>query len=226
MTALRRGLGLVAVAAMLASCSNAGSTVLSETTATYAPLAPLSTTSSLVTTSSTTTTSSSTTEPSVATASPVASVEDVMAFLGEFATDWNENNRRWIAALSDPTESHEGFVVVQEEVGAAQGDLLADLDLWIGTLDPEIRPALDPLVEVYRVRYRHMVDELFPATLGGAYDAFEPALREHESHALPEYSEEAVRSFLGHPAVASALSSEDIDPGEAFDSLMQTIVGS
>ena len=150
---------------------------------------------------------------------------EVCASLGEFSKDWNENNRRWIAALSDPAESYEDFVVVQQEVGVDQGDLLTELDLWVGTLDPELRPALVPLLENYRNRYRHMVDELFPATLGTDNDSFQVALVEHQSHSLPEYSESAVRSFFTHPAVASVLSSDGVDPDAMVDSLMRTLAG-
>jgi hypothetical protein len=153
------------------------------------------------------------------------SVEDLVAYLGEFSKDWNENNLRWVTALSDPTESYEDFLLVQQEVGAGQSALLADLDLWLGTLDPGLRPALEPLVENYRNRYQHMVDELFPATLGTDNDAFQAALQEHESHALPEYHEGAVRSLVDHPAVASALDAEGIDRDEMVDSLTRAVVG-
>ena len=230
MTVLRN-LTVVALATMLACCSAAESTGSSETTATYAPLAPTSTapavttTSAVPTTSPPPTTSSVPVAPSVAAASSAVSVEDLVAYLGEFSKDWNENNLRWITALSDPTESYEDFLQIQEEVGAGQSALLADLDLWLGTLDPGLRPAFEPLVENYRNRYQHIVDELFPATLGTDNDAFQAALQEHEAHALPEYHEGAVRSLVDHPAVASALDAEGIDRDEMVDSLTRTLSG-
>jgi hypothetical protein len=162
----------------------------------------------------------------VATASSTNSLDDVATYLGEFSKAWNENNLRWITALSDPTEAYDDFLVVQQEVGAGQGDLIAGLDLWIGTLDPDLREALEPLVENYHNRYRHMVDELFPATLGTDHDAFQAALEEHESHNLPEYGEGAVRSFVAHPTVASTLEAEGVDPDDVIDSLTQTLAGS
>ena len=160
------------------------------------------------------------------TASSTFSIEDVIVSLGEFSEHWNENDLRWMTAVSDPTESYEGFLVVQQEVGADQGALLTELELWVGALDPELRPALEPLVENYRNRYRHMVDELFPATLGGDNDAFQAALSEHESQGLPEYNEAAVRSFFADPNVASALESDGLDPDAMADSLMGTLSGS
>ena len=149
-----------------------------------------------------------------------------MANLGEFATSWNDNNLRWITAVSDPAESYEDFLVVQQEVGVDQGSLLADLDLWVGTLDPELRPALEPLLENYRNRYRHMVDELFPATLSTDNDAFQAALLKYQSDSLPENNEAAVRSFFAHPVVAAALESEGVDTEAMVDSLMRTLAGS
>jgi hypothetical protein len=162
----------------------------------------------------------------VLTASSADSIEGVMVNLGEFSQHWNENNLRWMTAVSDPTESYEAFLVVQQEVGADQGALLAELELWVDALDPELRPALEPLLENYRTRYRHMVDGLFPATLGTDNDVFQAALLEHESQGLPEYNEAAVRAFFAHPTVASGLGADGADLDAMADSLMATLAGS
>jgi hypothetical protein len=85
---------------------------------------------------------------------------------------------------------------------------------------------LVPVLENYRTGYRHLVVELFPARWGTYNDSFQAALAEHQSHSLPEYSEAAVRLFIAHPAVASDLTSEGLDPEAMVDSLMRTLADS
>lgn len=143
-----------------------------------------------------------------------ALAQEMRTSIEDFAAEWNQNNLRWVTALTDPEVSWEDFVSTQHDVGFAQLGLLTEFDIWVQSLDPAVRPA--------RGRFQAMNDEVFPAALGDDEAAFEAAINRYQSFSLPENTEPAIRTFVFHPVIAEAMRSDGIDPEVFMQSLMRS----
>ena len=151
-----------------------------------------------------------------------ALANEMISSVRDFVAEWNQNNLRWVTALTDPEVSYDAFVSTQHDVGLAQLKLLTNFDIWVQSLDPAVRPAVVPLLENYQGRFQAANDELFPAALSDDDAAFEAALNRYQSFSLPENVEPAFRTFTFHPVIADALRSGGIEPEVFLQSIMRS----
>lgn len=202
---------VTALAILVVACDGATQEDAADTTERSGTIA-----STVETESSLPATTSSTTVEATA-----AEVEAYVTGVGDFVSEWNANQLRWVTAYSDESVSWEDFLSEQHQVQVDQAGLLGEFEVWIGGLGAEYREAAAPLLAHYHERFQVLRDDLFPATVAGDDAAFQAAGEKWMSLQNAETIVPVVESALDVPDVVESLEEE----GLSLDEFVEVLTG-